>query len=136
MSIFARSPFIVEISETLLVAKRSKNSLKAFESFALKYLDLTKFSNVIPQTGLNAFSLDHSGLNIRYSGETFHVSKNGQIDQQFLSSLEEHVKSSTQTCNKISIDQVSSSEFDLLKGRGYTILELGPNEFSAYKTCN
>ena len=66
-------------------------------------------------------------------GNTFHFSTDQRLSQLSIQKLELEIKNSRQKGNKISIDNVSQLDFDLLKKQGYSIQEIKPNEFSAYK---
>jgi hypothetical protein len=105
--------------------------LKSFEQLGQTYLNLNK--NNSSSTNLNGDLKIPSMNDIRLLGNTFHFSTDQRLNQFSLQKLESEIKNSHQIGNKISIDNVSQLDFDILKKQGYSIQEIKPNEFSAYK---
>jgi hypothetical protein len=105
--------------------------LQSFEQIGQTYLNLNTHNNSSTNsTGeLNTRKLD----DVRLLGNTFHFSTDQRLSQFSLQKMELEIKNSRQRGNKISIDNVSQLDFDLLKKQGYSIQEIKPNEFSAYK---
>ncbi len=117
--------------DTNSIIQKGTAILQSFEQIGQTYLNLNANNNSSTNsTGeLNTRSMD----DVRLLGNTFHFSTDQRLSQFSLQKMELEIKNSRQRGNKISIDNVSQLDFDLLKKQGYSIQEIKPNEFSAYK---
>ena len=117
--------------DTNLLIQKGGVILQSFEQIGQTYLNLNSNNNSSTNsTGeLNTRRMD----DVRLLGTTFHFSTDQRLSQFSLQKMELEIKNSRQRGNKISIDNVSQLDFDLLKKQGYSIQEIKPNEFSAYK---
>jgi hypothetical protein len=115
------------------MGEKAESILTEFTQIGSVYLNLrTNGSNDSGNTSRNPnVSLNKE---IRLLGDTFHFSKQNNLSQMTIDSLERDIKNSHQKGHKISIDKVSQSDFSLLEKNGYTVQEIKANEYSAYKT--
>ncbi len=116
---------------------KANQVLDSLEAVAREYLQLpatntsgSSFSGGGPGNG------NYSSSNIRMLGDTFHFTKGNQLGQSQIDNLERQAKQNGTKGNKISIDKVSSLDFNLLEKNGYKIQQIGPNDFSAFKMIN
>lgn len=110
--------------------------LNGIQQMAQKYL---KINSTGIDLGNNQPTRQNNGnesIIINERGDTynvkFEVGKN--ITEMDLNTIENKLKSSEFKGNKISIDHVRHSDFNVLQKNGYTINKNGPNDFSAFKT--
>ena len=117
--------------DTNSIIQKGTAILQSFEQIGQTYLNLNANNNSFTNsTGeLNTRRMD----DVRLLGNTFHFSSDQGLSQFSIQKMELEIKNSRQRGNKISIDNVSQLDFDLLKKQGYSIQEIKPNEFSAYK---
>lgn len=130
-------------SENKLIVMLSKmpnaiSKLNGIQQIAQKYL---KINSSGIDSGNNQSTRQNNGnesIQIKVLGDTcnvkFKVGKN--ITEMDLNAIENKLKSSDFKGNKISIDHVSQSDFNVLQKNGYTINKNGPNDFSAFKTID
>jgi hypothetical protein len=115
----------------------SKGILRTFETLAHQYRQMNSGSgNYMPVRGHSSSTANQqsgSFADVRELGDTYHYSKKNQLSQYDINQLEGELKSPSYKGNKISIDNVSQSDFDLLEKNGYTINKVGPNDYSAFK---
>ncbi len=108
--------------------------LDSLEAVAREYLQLP--ASYVSGTNLTGGGTDYgnkSNSEIRMLGDTFHFTKGSQLSQMQINDLELQAKQNITKGNKISIDKVSSLDFNLLEKNGYKIQQIGPNDFSAFK---
>ena len=117
--------------DTNSLIQKGEVILRSFEEIGQTYLNLNK--NNSSSTNSTGDLKIPSMNDIRLLGNTFHFSTKQRLNQFSLQKLESEIKNSRQIGNKISIDNVSQLDFDILKKQGYSIQEIKPNEFSAYK---
>ena len=134
---------LFERSENKLIIMLSKmpnaiSKLNAIQQISQKYL---KINSSGIDSGNNQSTRQNNGnesIQIKVLGDTcnvkFKVGKN--ITEMDLNAIENKLKSSDFKGNKISIDHVSQSDFNVLQKNGYTINKNGPNDFSAFKTID
>ncbi|MCE2711729.1 MAG: hypothetical protein LW688_04220 [Cryomorphaceae bacterium] len=122
-------------TEFMKLGQKAQSILNTFSQLGSSYLKLRAHggSNVSNNKGISQNKMIKG---VRLLGDTFHFSKQNNLSQLTLQSLENDIKNSPQKGNKISIDKVSQSDFDLLEKNGYTIQQIRANEFSAYKTIS
>jgi hypothetical protein len=114
---------------------KAENILNSFTEIGTRYFQLqANVSN--HSSSMNATSRIKNNPSMRLLGDTFHFTKESNLDASALESIERNVINSSEQGNKISIDRISQSDFNLLEKNGYTIQEVKPNEFSAYKTID
>jgi hypothetical protein len=123
--------------DILTSISKANQVLDSLEAVAREYLQLpasyTSGSNLTGGEvgkGYNSFS------DIRLLGDTFHFTKGSQLGQMQIDNLERQANQNVTKGNKISIDKVSSLDFNLLEKNGYKIQQIGPNDFSAFKMIN
>lgn len=114
------------------------SKLNGIQQISQKYL---KINSSGIDSGNNQSTRQNNGNEsyiIKVLGDTcnvkFKVGKN--ITEMDLNTIENKLKSSDFKGNKISIDHVSQSDFNVLQKNGYTINKNGPNDFSAFKTID
>jgi len=114
------------------------SKLNAIQQIAQKYL---KINSSGIDSGNNQSTRQNNGNEsyiIKVLGDTcnvkFKVGKN--ITEMDLNAIDNKLKSSDFKGNKISIDHVSQSDFNVLQKNGFTINNNGPNDFSAFKTID
>ena len=109
--------------------------LNAIQQIAQNYLniDSTGFDSAKIQSTRQDNGI--APIQIKELGDTYHVKlKVGKtLNQGDLTAIESKLKLSDYKGNKISIDRVSQSDFNILQKNGYTINSNGPNDFSAFK---
>jgi hypothetical protein len=120
--------------DMLTSISRANQVLDSLEAVAREYLQLpatnVSRSNLIGRETENG---NYPSSDIRMLGDTFHFTKGSQLGQMQIDNLERQAKQNTTKGNKISIDKVSSLDFNLLEKNGYKIQQIGPNDFSAFK---
>jgi DNA repair exonuclease SbcCD ATPase subunit len=130
-------------SENKLIVMLSKmpnaiSKLNAIQQISQKYL---KINSSGIDSGNNQSTRQNNGNEstiINVLGDTCNVKfKFGKnITEMDLNAIENKLKSSDFKGNKISIDHVSQSDFNVLQKNGFTINKNGPNDFSAFKTID
>lgn len=109
--------------------------LNAIQQIAQNYLNInsTGFDSAKIQSTRQDNGI--APIQIKELGDTYHVKlKVGKtLNQGDLTAIESKLKLSDYKGNKISIDRVSQSDFNILQKNGYTINSNGPNDFSAFK---
>ena len=109
--------------------------LNAIQQIAQNYLNInsTGFDSAKIQSTRQDNGI--APIQIKELGDTYNVKlKVGKtLNQGDLTAIESKLKLSDYKGNKISIDRVSQSDFNILQKNGYTINSNGPNDFSAFK---
>jgi hypothetical protein len=121
-------------SESMQVLMKSIEIFSQFILIGKQYLGTNSHVNSMNQGGRSVSKSHHEAY--RFVGDTFHFSKENSLDEYTLSKFENSVMQSNQKGDKISIDKISQFDFAILESHGYTISEIGPNEYSAYKNIN
>lgn len=123
--------------DILTTTPKANQVLNSLEALAREYLQLpATFVSGSNLTGGGADYGNNSNSEIRMLGDTFHFTKGSQFGQMQIDNLERQAKQNGINGNKISIDKVSSLDFNLLEKNGYKIQQIGPNDFSAFKMIN
>ena len=109
--------------------------LNAIQQIAQNYLNINSIG--FDSAKIQSTRQDNgiAPIQIKELGDTYHVKlKVGKtLNQGDLTAIESKLKLSDYKGNKISIDRVSQSDFNILQKNGYTINSNGPNDFSAFK---
>ena len=113
----------------------AKKELVLIENIAKKYLALHGDSNSFNYHQSSSIKYDQKqdDVDVREVGDTFHYTTKNNLNQMVLDELEGKLKEPGYTGNKISIDNISQSDFTLLEKNGYEISKIAPNEYSAFK---
>jgi hypothetical protein len=114
-------------------AEKGCAALGSFQELAQRYLKVPS-SNGNSSITSGSVSQYSDNYKLRELGDTFHFTSKGTISQFDLHHLENQVKSEVNKGNKLSIDGISQSDFAILESNGYTIQQIRPNEYSAFKT--
>ena len=127
----------VEFNNHVHDSKKGINALLQLEQIAIEYLQIG-INNYRNQHGVSPTSYElRKATNSEITGNTLHVKKLDNINQMVLNELtDEAVKYNLFNNTKIlkvSISKVSKLDFNVLEQNGFTIQELAPNEYSAYK---
>jgi hypothetical protein len=120
-------------------------ALKEFEQFSRQYLqDSLSAARNNMENNAQATTSNNQHNILKQIGDTahFNVDKSFNLDQFSLSAIIDNADQmnrnnpSGQKATKISIGNVSQNDFSLLKKNGFTVQEIRPNSFSAYKEIN
>lgn len=125
-----------QLTKKISDSKDGQQKLKAFHDFAVKYMAFPKNGGnyVYNDTSQTGNSRDFSVFKgVKKIGDTFHYSNDGGLSQYKVDEIERNIKNSSEKGNKISINNISQSDFSVLEKNGYTIQKIDANEFSAYK---
>ena len=126
-----------ELNTHVMGSNKGIQALIEFENIANKYLQYRRLNERASATTDLANNVHQKGLNTEITGNTLHVKKLNNLSQRDINEVtEEAVKYNLFNNNKIlkvSISKVSKLDFNVLEQNGFTIQELAPNEYSAYK---
>ena len=123
-----------KMNDMTQTTQKAVNVLQQFEEIAKRYLKLNKLQNsgsTSTQTGPH-YNPDKN--NLRLVGDTYHFSKENSLSAMDIQRMENEIRSGGNKGNKLSIDGVNPLDFDMLKGNGFTIQQIGPNDYTAFKT--
>lgn len=115
---------------------QAKDKLMAFDHLARQYLNMSGNTSQKSGGGKAGAKYQNDSADIRLVGDTYHMTKKNQLQQSDLDRLENQLKSSNTKGNRISIDKITPSDFSLLEKNGYTIKEIKPNDYSAFKNID
>jgi len=117
-------------------SRNAKQILNAFYEIGMKYISFPN-NNSNNSFDKNNQSLNENKFNIfndvKRVADTFHFEASGSINQSKIDEIERNIKNSSEKGNKISIDNISQSDFTMLEKNGYTIQKIDANDYSAYK---
>lgn len=123
-------------NQLVIDSKKGESALNEFYKITLKYIGLSSVSSdhrPKKETNISTEKIYSAEL----LGDTLHINKkNHSVQQKDIDSAINEVKSinmGNKEVNKISFSDVSQLSFSLLEKNGFTIQEIEPNKFSAYK---
>jgi ribulose bisphosphate carboxylase small subunit len=124
-----------QFNKTISETQKGKQILNQFYEIAIKYVSYPKVVNTISK-GNSQNNKTNNTKNFkggRLIGDTFHFEKDQYLSQLKLDEIENNVKYTFEKGHKISINNISQSDFSILEKNGYTIQKIESNEYSAYK---
>jgi len=128
---------VSQITKAIADARNGQQILKQFHEIALKYLAFPKhIENHLQRDTFQISNKNNFNVinDIKQIGDTFHYSNNdGGLSQFKVNEIERNIMNSSEKGRKISIDNISQSDFSVLEQNGYTIQKIDANQFTAYK---
>jgi hypothetical protein len=116
------------------ITSKGANALQSFEELGMRYLNITNLHRSGNNSNNTSGHSITSGDQLRLVGDTFHFSKQHSISQMDIQRLESEIRTGQKAGYKLSIDGVNQLDFSMLKSNGYKIQQIGPNDYTAYKT--
>jgi hypothetical protein len=125
-----------QFNKTISDSKNAKQILNSFYEVGLKYVAFSNnnLNNSIDRNSQNGNQNNFKIFkDIERVGNTFHFRAKGGLSQSKVDEIEREIKNSSEKGNKISLDNISQSDFSMLEKNGYTIQKIDANDYSAYK---
>ena len=126
-----------ELNNHVIGASKGLQALTEFADIANRYLQSGSLSAPINSTSDGSNDAHRKGVISEISGNTMHVKELDNINQLNINNLIEEAEKynlfNNNKIKKVSISNVSQFHFNMLEQNGFTIQELAPNDYSAYK---
>ena len=132
-------------TESRILAMRTSsttgiNALSQMESLARTYINggTTGHGSSSERTRTSTDPNQDANNTLTKVGDAFHfkLDSTSQLNQHMLDAVMQQAKqhnSGSGSANKVSLGNVSQSSFSMLEKNGFTIQQIAPNEFSAFK---
>ena len=126
-----------ELNNHVIGSSKGLQALTEFADIANRYLQSGSLSAPINTTSDGSNDAHRKGVISEISGNTMHVKELNNINQMNINNLIEEAEKynlfNNNKIKKVSISNVSQLHFNMLEQNGFTIQELAPNDYSAYK---
>jgi hypothetical protein len=126
-----------ELNNHVIGSSKGLQALTEFADIANRYLQSGSLSAPINTTSVGSNDAHRKGVISEISGNTMHVKELDNINQLNINNLIEEAENynfyNNNKIKKVSISNVSQFYFNILEQNGFTIQELAPNDYSAYK---
>ena len=123
-----------KMSDMTQTTQKAVGVLQQFEEIAMRYLKLSNIHQSGSTNTQTGSQFQSNAGNLRLVGDTYHFSKENSLSAMDIQRLENEIKSGGIKGNKLSIDGVNPLDFDMLKNNGFTVQQIGPNDYTAFKT--
>ncbi len=123
-----------KMSDMTQTTQKAVGVLQQFEEIAMRYLKLSNLHKSNSPDSQTGSQFQSNAGNLRLVGDTYHFSKENSLSAMDIQRMENEIKSGGTKGNKLSIDGVNPLDFDMLKNNGFNVQQIGPNDYTAFKT--